>query len=625
MDRSQITGIVLLLVLFAVYYAFFLPETPQPSLTPEVQERAYHQDSVLRTESPTYVGTDTTSQSALSDSLAQVERGQKYGTFATAAEGADQEIVIENKVMKVTFSTRGADVKKVELKDFNAYGGLPLILIDEESSTMQSLVNVDGKQVNIGELFFTSNSDSKTISNGDSLTLTFTLNAGQGRSVVKTYVLDGESYLIKGQIAVRGFNGKIADNKITYRWLDHVKAQEQRIEEVRAKTTVNYYEADGSFDGLSENSDVEEETISVPVKWAAIRQKFFTAAIIADQQFNSGYFKTTTDKLDTNVVLTAEMVLEMPLAANGEVATGYTYYFGPNNFKILKNVTDGFEKNIYLGWPPVNFINRYLIIPVFHFLERFVGNYGVIILLLTIFIRIIISPLTYKSYLSMAKTKILKPELDAIKEKYKDDMQKAQGEQMQLYQKAGVNPLSGCIPMLLQMPILFAMFYFFPNSVELRHEPFLWAEDLSTYDSIISWSGNIPILSSLYGNHISLFTILMTLSTILYTWSNNQMTSVTGPMKSVGYVMPVVFMFVLNSFSAALTYYYFLSNIISFAQQAIIKRFVNEDKIKKIMEENKLKYKSGGKKSAFQQRLEEAMKAKNEATAARAKGGSKKK
>jgi YidC/Oxa1 family membrane protein insertase len=269
-----------------------------------------------------------------------------------------------------------------------------------------------------------------------------------------------------------------------------------------------------------------------------------------------------------------------------------------------------------LGWPPVNWINRYLIIPVFHFLERFIGNYGIIILLLTVFIRLLIIPLTYKSYLSMAKTKLLKPELDAIKEKYKDDMQKAQSEQMSLYSKAGVNPLSGCIPMLLQMPILFAMFYFFPNSIELRHEPFLWAQDLSTYDSIISWTGwAIP----LYGSHVSLFTILMTLSTILYTWSNSQMTSMQGPMKTMAYVMPLVFMFVLNNFSSALTYYYFLSNIISFVLQVVIKRFVNEEKIKAIMDENKLKYKVG-KKSKFQLKLEEAMKAKTEVAAAKSNG-----
>jgi YidC/Oxa1 family membrane protein insertase len=271
-------------------------------------------------------------------------------------------------------------------------------------------------------------------------------------------------------------------------------------------------------------------------------------------------------------------------------------------------VTEGFSDNIYLGWPPINFVNKWLIIPIFNFLENYIGNYGIIIIILVLVIKILLAPLSYKSYVSMAKTKVLKPELDEIKAKHPDDMQKAQQEQMKLYQQVGVNPLSGCIPLLLQMPILFAMFYMFPNSIELRQEAFLWADDLSTYDSILSLPFNIPV----YGDHVSLFTILMTASTILYTWSNNQITTVQGPMKTFSYLMPIIFMFVLNSFPASLSFYYFVSNIVTFGQQALIRRFVDEDKIKAILDENRLKNK-GKKKSVFQLKLEEAMRTKEDA------------
>ncbi|PTB90872.1 membrane protein insertase YidC, partial [Marivirga lumbricoides] len=241
------------------------------------------------------------------------------------------------------------------------------------------------------------------------------------------------------------------------------------------------------------------------------------------------------------------------------------------------------EENIYLGWFPISLVNKYIIINVFHVLEKFISNYGIIIIILVFLIKLALSPLSYKSYVSMAKTKVLKPQLDEIKEKHGGDMQKAQAEQMQLYQKVGVNPLSGCIPLLLQMPILFAMFYFFPSSIELRQESFLWATDLSSYDSIATLPFTIPF----YGDHVSLFTILMTLSTLLITWSQGQVSSVQGPMKNIQYIMPIVFMFVLNNFAAALSFYYFVANIITFGQQTLIRRMIDEDKIKAILEENK--------------------------------------
>jgi YidC/Oxa1 family membrane protein insertase len=304
-------------------------------------------------------------------------------------------------------------------------------------------------------------------------------------------------------------------------------------------------------------------------------------------------------------------MVDIPLNNFSEESGDYTYYYGPNKQNTLKKVAPGFEENLYLGWPVVKWINKYVIITIFTFLEKYFSSYGVIIIILVFIIKLLLSPLTYKSHISMAKTKALKPELDELKAKYGDDAKKMQSEQMKLYSQVGVNPLSGCIPMVLQMPILFAMFQFIPHAIELRHRSFLWATDLSTYDSILSWSAEIPLISQFYGNHVSLFTLLMTVSTILYTWINSQSTAqMQGPMKSMQYFMPVIFMFVLNKFPAGLTFYYFVSNIVSFGQIAVIRKFVDDTKIRAILDENKLKNKDK-KKSTFQARLEGAMKASN--------------
>ncbi|MBI3482542.1 MAG: membrane protein insertase YidC, partial [Bacteroidetes bacterium] len=316
------------------------------------------------------------------------------------------------------------------------------------------------------------------------------------------------------------------------------------------------------------------------------------------------------DANDSSIVKKAEVNLSIPASTLAKGKADFSYYFGPNDYRITKDVTEGFSRNVYLGWPPVIWVNKFLVMPVFQFLQKFISNYGLVILLLVLFMKLLLTPLVYHSLLGMAKMRLLKPELDLIKEKNGDNMAQAQQDQMKLYQQAGVNPFSGCIPLLLQMPILFSMFYLFPNSIDLRQQSFLWAEDLSTYDSIL----NLPFSIPFYGDHVSLFVLLMTASQLVYTSQQNQLTSVQGPMKSMGYVMPVVFMFVLNSFSAGLSFYYFISNLITFSQQAIVKRFVDEDKIKAIMDENRKKAASGtSKKSKFMTKLEDAMKASEEA------------
>lgn len=608
MDKNQLTGLLLVSILVFAYFHFFAPE-PLP--------REVHESEVVQQEPAETASTEVSAVMEENDSIKQLEQVRKYGDFAQAAQGNASDVVLENEDIKVTFSTQGAVVKSILLKDYLTYDKQPLYLLDENSSQMDYFIETNNGPINLSNLYFESNAADVQVIEGDSATVVFTLSLASGQTVEKIYTLGGTGFELYQRIA---FNGIDLRNKgINFQWHNNIKRQEEHIELSRNVTTVNYYLSGDGFDNLSETSTSKEEVKpTLPAEWVAIKQKFFTAGIVATNAFRSLEVSTEVDPNDSNTVKTAEVRLEIPFV-EGENAVAVKYFFGPNNYKILKDVAPDFSKNIKLGWGPLSWINKFLIIPIFHFLEAYITNYGIIIFILVFIIKLLLSPLSYKSYVSMAKTKVLKPELDEIKAKHGDDMQKAQTEQMQLYQKVGINPLSGCIPMLLQMPILIAMFYFFPNSIELRQEAFLWAKDLSTYDSII----NLPFTIPFYGSHVSLFCLLMTASQILYTWSNSQMTTIQGPMKTMQYIMPVAFLFFLNSFPAGLTFYYFVSNLFTFGQQAVIKKFIDEDKIRAILEENK-KRNANKKKSKFQLRLEEAMKASQEAQAQKQKGAKKK-
>jgi YidC/Oxa1 family membrane protein insertase len=402
----------------------------------------------------------------------------------------------------------------------------------------------------------------------------------------------------------------LRNEPLQFNWVNRLRRLELDMEQSRITSTINYYTTNNDFNQISESSkSPEEQRIETPLQWVALKQKFFLSSIIArNTSFAGGVLQTNVDPADSNTVKTLQANLLIPVSELKGGGGNFTFYFGPNDYQVVKYVAEGFGENVYFGWPIVRVVNRYFIVPLFHLLEKVTNNYGLIIILLVVIVKMLLLPLSYKSYISLAKTKVLQPEIQAIKDKYGDDMQKVQQEQMKLYGQVGVNPLSGCIPVLLQMPILLALFSLFPNLIELRQKEFLWSSDLSTYDSIASLPFTLPI----YGSHISLFTILMTLSSIAFAYFNNQVSTVQGPMKSLQYVMPVMFMFILNSLPAGLTFYYFVSNMVTIGQQLVIRRFVDEDKIKRVLEENKIKNKDK-KKSKFQQRLEDALKNAEEA------------
>ena len=598
MDRNQFIGLIVMLVFITVYFQFFAPE-PIP---------------IEESSNKTEVNSDTTTSSIstqpetiLSDSAMTRLNEMKYGVFSPRAKGIAKEIEVENDDLKLKFSTKGGLLTYVELKEFKDFRGEPLILVDESHTDMDFTVNHLSKNVDLSELYFTTKSRNTKV-NSDTTRVSFELQLSGGQTLTYIYSIPKSGYEIGFKIDQQNITS-LLNGGLTLSWKQKMNRLELDFKDARNRSTVKYRTTDGEVDELSMTStDNEEENIETPVNWVSFRQKFFTSSIINASPFTKGYVSSAINFEDSSSIKNVALSLNMPLEDFVANKTAMRFYFGPNNYAILKKVAPDFSENVDLGWFVLSWINKYAIIPIFHFLERFTSNYGIIIIIMVFILKLFLSPLTYKSHLGMAKMKVMKPELDELKEKHGEDMQKAQQEQMALYQKVGINPLSGCIPMVLQMPILFAMFYFFPNSIELRQEGFLWASDLSTYDSVL----NLPFTIPFYGDHVSLFTILMTASTILYTWSNSQVTTVQGPMKSLQYVMPIMFLFFLNSYASGLTFYYFVSNIVSFGQIALFRKFIDEDKIKAILDENRKKNKDK-KKSKFQQKLEDAMKASKQA------------
>ncbi len=598
MDRNQFIGLILMLVLITAYFQFFAPDPPTPD---EIDNAPIPVDTTSFESSRSPQPESTEAQ--LSDSVINQLNDLKYGLFASKAIGEESIETIESDKLKVTFSTKGGRIIEVEMKDYQKFDGTPLVIVNGNHSINLFFEHLS-KRINLNELFFNS-----TVRNyGDSTSITFDMEVN-GARLSQIYMLRNNSHELGYQLRSNGFEKQIDARNLTLYWAADMARLESDIRDARNRTTVRYYTLSGDGDDLSRTSTShEEEMLNEPIKWASFNQKFFTAAIVANKSFSSGFLTQDPSGDEEEIVKRGSMQLEIPYTDLASNEADFSYYFGPNKYSILKDVSVGFGDNIELGWAFLPWINKYLIIPIWDFLERFIPNYGLLIIILTLVIRLILSPLTYTSHISMAKMRALKPELDEIKERNDGDMQKSQTETMDLYRKAGINPFGGCIPVLLQFPILVSLFYYIPATIDLRMVSFLWAEDLSTYDSIL----NLPFTIPFYGSHISLFTLLMAGSTILYTMANSQMTTIQGPMKTLQYVMPVMLLFFFNSYPSGLSYYYFISNLVSFGQMALFRRFIDEGKIHKIVEKNKKKN-ANRKKSAFQTRLEEAMKANQEA------------
>ena len=600
MDRNSILGLTLIGLIIILYSIYTQPGKE------EVLAMQHRRDSIAKVEEQKrlesiqnniQVNADTIIEQT--DSAKKQIEIQQLGEFAENAEGDEQLITLENKLIKVVISSKGGKVKSAEIKNYKTWEGKPLKLLNGDSSIFNLSFSAQNRIINTKDLFFQASGTT-----GSSKSVMLKLPAGKGGYIEYVYSLKEDSYLVDFKINIAGLQDVIAANAsyLNVDWVDHALSNEKSITNERAASTIYYRFSDEDVDNITETKD-EKQDLKTRVKWIAFKQQFFTAALIADNSFDSPVVETFTDKSSQTVVKRLSTSFSIPYERKSLDSFGMRFYFGPNHYSTLKKIEDlNLEKLIPLGWGIFGWVNRFLVIPTFNFLDSFNLNYGLIILILTIFVRIILLPLTYGSFKSQAKMKVLQPEIAEINEKHKEDAMKKQQETMALYKKAGVNPLGGCIPGLLQLPILIAMFRFFPSSIELRQQSFLWATDLSTYDSILNLSFTIPF----YGSHVSLFTLLMTVSTIIYTRVNMQMTTASNPqMKWMMYLMPILFLGFFNNYSAGLSYYYFLSNIFGFGQQYIFKAFIDEKKIHAQIQENR---KKPVKKSGFQQRLEQMAK-----------------
>jgi YidC/Oxa1 family membrane protein insertase len=627
MDKNSIIGIVLIFLVLVVFSVVNQPSKEQI----EIAKR--RQDSIQQVEAERARLFQLQQQQmavteVIPDSLVQVAKQQELvnqlGVFGASASGSESFVTLENNLIKLTLSNKGGRIASVELKDYKTHDGEPLILFEGAENQFGLNFFAQNRNIQTDNLFFSTDAPVSVILPGNEVKLgdhgdekynaefpggsqsvTYRLAVSGGSTMEYVYTLKHNSFMVGFDVKMEGMNSFVAANQpdINFIWSFDVPRQERKSQFGEDRYTQIYYKFfEDDVDKLSATKS--EEKNLTRTKWIGMKQLFFTSTIIAEESFPSAQVRST--RMDSDEKYLANFYTAISLPWTGKMSEKYTmsFYFGPNHFQTLRQYKMDMESQVYLGYAIVRPVNRYLIIPVFNFLRDYVANFGIIILLLTIFIKGILFPFTYKSYISQAKMRVLKPELDELNAKFPADkaMEKQQAV-MALYKKAGVNPMGGCLPMLLQMPILIAMFFFFPTSIELRQQSFLWAHDLSTYDSILDLPFTIPF----YGNHVSLFTLLMTITTVISTRMNSQATSgATMPgMKTMMYMMPVMFMFILNSYSSGLSYYYFLANVITIGQTYIVRGMVDESKIREQLMANKKKPVT---KSKFQQRLEELAK-----------------
>lgn len=590
MDRNSVIGFGLL-VLLVIGYVFYNNHQQDEYLKFKKEQQAAEakakpKAAIDSAKKAAIMAVDTTA----GDSAVADNRPPAY-------HGTAQTVKLQNKKLVMEFSTKGAQPVSANILGYKTYGEKPLYLFNGKENELSAILPINNGALSTKDLYFTPTN--RTEADGSQV-LDFSADLGGGKSVTISYKLPADDYMMKGSIKLGGMTA----NSLPVTWQLQSKHTEHDITAERNNSQI-YYRFTNKDDDYFTIRDDQTETLNETVEWVGYRAQYFSTAFIATEGLTRAAIKVT-NKLDSNHVSRQTTTFDMPLKSN---AAAFSWYVGPNHYKTLRQYDIDLDNMVPLGYGVmafVKYINKWLIIPIFNTLSSFIGNFGLIIILMTIFIRLILSFFTYKSYLSAAKMRVLKPEIDELRAKYKDDQQKFGMEQMKLFKTAGVNPLGGCLPTLFQMPILFAMYYFFPSSIELRQESFLWANDLSTYDSIASLGFSIPG----YGSHVSLFTLLMTASSLFLALYNRNMTSQdpNNPlMKWMPYVFPFILIGVFNQMAAALTFYYFFSNMISILQQFIIQKYIiDEKKIHAQIQENKNKPVTPSK---WAQKVEEMQKA----------------
>ncbi|KOH46822.1 membrane protein insertase YidC [Sunxiuqinia dokdonensis] len=636
MDKNTIIGIVLI---FTILIGFSYLNKPSEE---EIEAARKRQDSIAQVEASRAKEAEAQAQIREMEQEAQLEDAtepdssvvskkatDQFGAFGQAASGEEQFITLENNLMKLTISNKGGKIYSVELKGYQTYDSLPLMLFEGDDNLFGFNFFSENRSIRTDDLYFEPSLNQEQIvvsgpevpigkegrlkfneeHGGQSQTLSMRLNAGNGRYIEYEYTLDYNSWLVGFNVKNVGLNELLSRNTnyLNFNWAFAAPRQERKSQYGEDRyTTISYKFFEDDVEKLSAAKS-SEETLKTKVKWISLKQLFFNSTIIADESFPTADVRYEYLEDDPKYVGRYFADIAFPYDGSPQENHSMQFYFGPNHYTTLNQYDLSLERLIDLGYAVVRPVNKYLIIPTFNFLRKYIDNFGIIILLLTVFIKLIVFPFTYKSYISQAKMRALKPEIDELNEKFsKDKPMEKQQATMALYKKAGVNPMGGCLPMLLQFPILIAMFFFFPTSIELRQESFLWATDLSSYDSILSLPFTIPF----YGNHVSLFCLLMTITTVISTKMNSQAaTSQQMPgMQTMMYLMPVMFLFILNNYSSGLSYYYFLANVITIGQMYLFRHMIDEDKIRAQLQANKKK--GPVKKSNFQKRLEKMAKEK---------------
>ena len=636
MDKKSIIGIAVVAVLF-LGFAYFNSQQQKEYLEQKAAYEAYVDSVAAAARAAAPVADSLTSGNGVQAEVAAAEAAaavrerqvETLGESLTAAREAEaEEFIVENDVMAVLFSTRGGQIKGVTLKDYTQYG--PRGKRDRKIEMMDPATARFGlsfylknglKNVPVNTLDYVFTAQPVVGEADGAKSVVMRLPVAEGAYLEYRYLIyDTEAperdYLVDFDVRLVNMAPEMANQtQIQIDWANTTFQNEKGFQNENMYTTLSYrFPDETSIEELGMSEGAKSKNISTQVNWVAFKQQFFSSVFIAPDNVSYANLAFDTAAPESSLLKTFTAQMGVPYTPQTE-GYDFAFYFGPNKYSILKKIGEPggadlhMERLIPLGWGIFGWVNRWCVIPVFDFLRNYIGSFGIIIFILVLLVKLVISPLTYKSYVSMAKMRLVKPQIDELAKKYPkpEDAMKKQQATMELYKKAGINPMGGCIPMLIQMPILIAMFRFFPASIELREQPFLWADDLSSYDSIV----NLPFSIPFYGDHVSLFALLMAVSLFGYSWFNYQQTASSQPQMAgmkfmMVYMMPIMMLFWFNSYSSGLCYYYLLSNIFTIGQTLVIRRMVDDNKIHAIMQANAAK-KSKGKKSKFQQRYEELM------------------
>lgn len=605
MDKNTIIGLVIIFLILIGFSYFTRPSAEQVR---ETQRR----DSIARVEQRKM---ELAAQQQQEDMKLSQEEARGNGS-ATKKDSVffqdslpNRTYTLENDKIKIHISTLGGRITYVDLKEYRTHDSLPLILWRSGETAFGLSFYARNQEINTEKFLFTPSTTETTLYAKDKeQVLSMRLYADSTKYIEYLYKLSPDSYMTDFSIITHNMGDVIASNSsfLTLYWGINMPQLEKSKDFENRYTGVYYKFYEDAVENMSLTSD-EEETLPTKVQWIDFKQQFFSSILISETPFSD---VSLTSKTSQKAGYLKDVYAEIPMPYSGKSNEEYNmkFFFGPNSYPILKAYGNDIDLTevINMGWKWISWFNKYFVIPIFNFLQNNTAlNYGIIILLLTLIIKIILFPLTYKSYMSQARMRVLKPQVDELAKKYPaDKAMERQQATMKLYKQAGVNPMGGCLPMLIQMPILIALFYFFPGAIELRQQSFLWATDLASYDSIATLPFTIPF----YGNHVSLFCLLMTATNIIYMIMNNKNQPMNDQMKGMQtmmYIMPVMFLFIFNSYSSGLSYYYFIATLITILQTWIIRKFVNDQKLLKQIEIAKSK---PTKKSKFQQRLEEMQK-----------------